>query len=26
MAARLGDMSGCGAPIIFGFPLVEIGG
>jgi uncharacterized Zn-binding protein involved in type VI secretion len=25
-AARMGDMSGCGAPIILGMPLVEIGG
>jgi uncharacterized Zn-binding protein involved in type VI secretion len=25
-AARLGDMSGCGAPIVMGFPTVLIGG
>jgi uncharacterized Zn-binding protein involved in type VI secretion len=25
-AARMGDMSGCGAPIVMGCPLVEIGG
>jgi uncharacterized Zn-binding protein involved in type VI secretion len=25
-AARMGDMSGCGAPIVMGMPLVEIGG
>jgi uncharacterized Zn-binding protein involved in type VI secretion len=26
MAARMGDIAGCGAPIIMGMPLVEIGG
>jgi uncharacterized Zn-binding protein involved in type VI secretion len=25
-AARMGDMAGCGAPIILGMPLVQIGG
>jgi uncharacterized Zn-binding protein involved in type VI secretion len=25
-AARMGDLSGCGAPIVFGFPTVLIGG
>ena len=25
-AARVGDMSGCGAPIVMGMLLVEIGG
>jgi uncharacterized Zn-binding protein involved in type VI secretion len=25
-AARMGDMSGCGAPIILGMPTVQIGG
>ena len=25
-AARLGDLAGCGAPIVFGLPTVMIGG
>jgi uncharacterized Zn-binding protein involved in type VI secretion len=25
-AARMGDLAGCGAPIIFGWPTVDIGG
>jgi uncharacterized Zn-binding protein involved in type VI secretion len=25
-AARLGDLAGCGAPIVFGHPTVLIGG
>jgi uncharacterized Zn-binding protein involved in type VI secretion len=25
-AIRMGDLAGCGAPIVFGLPTVEIGG